>query len=401
MATVAARPSSRGMRMSISTTSGRHRRTASTAPAPSSASPTTVMSPADSRIIRSPARTRASSSMTSARITACDRSRSPRRRCGGAARAAPRRAARRRPATRRRGSARTPASRRRGRPARAVRAGRCPTPAGARRSATGRRFTTSTVTPRAPSPVIRTDGRGAAGVLVHVGQRLLHDPMDRAGDGVGQLADLHRQLGPHPGRPRRLDDRARCRRRAAAVRGRCRRRPTPARSTPSTSRRSSIASRAVVRISAGGLPDLLRPGRGVDLQRAGVHGDQRHLVGQDVVHLAGDAGPLGEHRLLRPELLLLLGLRRPVAQRVHEVAAGADVRAGRREQRGLDEPGHDEPDPARRAVGPPAPRRTPPPRPGSSATSTRSRRRIASENSPTASGDRHRRDGEHDDADGA
>ena len=111
----------------------------------------------------------------------------------------------------------------------------------------------------------------------------------------------------------------------------------PARSTPSTSRRSSIASRAVTRISPAVSRTCSGPARGVDLERAGVHGDQRHLVGQHVVHLAGDPRPLAQRRLLGPQLLLLLGPRRPVAQRGDEVATGPDVRAGGRAEPGLEQ----------------------------------------------------------------
>lgn len=51
---VASMPSMRGMRMSMSTTSGRSCRARSTASQPSPASPTTVNSPVDSRISRNP-----------------------------------------------------------------------------------------------------------------------------------------------------------------------------------------------------------------------------------------------------------------------------------------------------------------------------------------------------------
>ncbi len=44
-----------------------------------------------------------------------------------------------------------------------------------------------------------------------------------------------------------------------------------------------------------------------DLEAAGVQGDQRHLVGEHVVHLAGDARPLAEPGLLGAQLPLGLG----------------------------------------------------------------------------------------------
>src|SRR5215216_7140082 len=66
---VASRPSSTGMRMSISTTSGRVERASSTAAAPSPASPTTSMSPASSSRARNPARTSPWSSTSRTLIT--------------------------------------------------------------------------------------------------------------------------------------------------------------------------------------------------------------------------------------------------------------------------------------------------------------------------------------------
>src|SRR5213076_112 len=62
MRRVAAIPSSTGMRMSISTTSGRSRRASVTASSPSPASPTTVVSGSVSKIFRRPTRTSAWSS---------------------------------------------------------------------------------------------------------------------------------------------------------------------------------------------------------------------------------------------------------------------------------------------------------------------------------------------------
>ena len=62
MRRVASIPSSTGMRMSISTTSGRNRRASETASSPSPASPTMSVSGSASRILRRPTRTRAWSS---------------------------------------------------------------------------------------------------------------------------------------------------------------------------------------------------------------------------------------------------------------------------------------------------------------------------------------------------
>ena len=70
---VAVRPSTSGMLRSISTTSGRSSRARATAVPPLGASPTIVMSSADSRSIRKPARTSAWSSASSTRIIGRDR----------------------------------------------------------------------------------------------------------------------------------------------------------------------------------------------------------------------------------------------------------------------------------------------------------------------------------------
>ena len=77
-----------------------------------------------------------------------------------------------------------------------------------------------------------------------------------------------------------------------------------------TSRSSSSAWRAAVwmspavrSISAGGRSDRSCSGTGVE-------GDQRHPVGDDVVHLAGDAGPFGLAGLVGKQPLLGLGARR-------------------------------------------------------------------------------------------
>ncbi len=59
MRRVASIPSSTGMRMSISTTSGRKRRASETASSPSPASPTMSVSGSASRILRRPTRTSA------------------------------------------------------------------------------------------------------------------------------------------------------------------------------------------------------------------------------------------------------------------------------------------------------------------------------------------------------
>ena len=98
---------------------------------------------------------------------------------------------------------------------------------------------------------------------------------------------------------------------------------SPSRSTPITSRSSCSAACAALADHAGGLGDLLRRRVGAELERAGVQAQQRHAVGEHVVHLARDPAALGLARLLDPQPLLGLEPRRPLAQREHELAPGA------------------------------------------------------------------------------
>ena len=101
---------------------------------------------------------------------------------------------------------------------------------------------------------------------------------------------------------------------------------SPLASTPSTSRRSSSAERAVSRIRPGGLPRGGGLGAFGDLQAAGVQRDQRDAVGQHVVHLPGDARPLGQPGGLGARLLLGLGALGPLLQGGQPVVPGAEVR---------------------------------------------------------------------------
>ncbi len=55
-----------------------------------------------------------------------------------------------------------------------------------------------------------------------------------------------------------------------------------------------------------------------------MHREQRHPVGENVVHLAGDALALGEPGLLDPEPLPLLGLPGPLGPGRHQLPLGAD-----------------------------------------------------------------------------
>ena len=86
----------------------------------------------------------------------------------------------------------------------------------------------------------------------------------------------------------------------------------PRAARPSTWRSSGIASRPVVRIRAACLGGA-RVG-GVDLQRPGVQHHQRDPVRDHVVHLPGDAGPLLGPGLLGARVLLAFEPLGPVAQ---------------------------------------------------------------------------------------
>ena len=55
-------------------------------------------------------------------------------------------------------------------------------------------------------------------------------------------------------------------------------------------------------------------------KRARMHRDLRDPVGEHVVHLAGDPGPLVAARLCDPQLLLGLGALRAAPQRPEELA---------------------------------------------------------------------------------
>ena len=77
-------------------------------------------------------------------------------------------------------------------------------------------------------------------------------------------------------------------------------------------------------MTAGGLGDLLGRRVGMELERPGVQAQQRDAVGQDVVHLAGDAQPLGLARLLDAQALLGLQAVGALAQREDELALDAD-----------------------------------------------------------------------------
>ena len=120
------------------------------------------------------------------------------------------------------------------------------------------------------------------------------------------------------------------------------------RRTPSSRRTSFSASRAAALRAANSsfaaVAQIVQPVRG----RLGLDGDQRHVVGDDVVHLAGDPGALLEQR---PASLVELALRDLLGQRVARSARDDRCVEGdldhqepkRGEQRPL-LPGHERPD---------------------------------------------------------
>jgi hypothetical protein len=65
----------------------------------------------------------------------------------------------------------------------------------------------------------------------------------------------------------------------------------------------------------GGERDFLGPRVGAHLQGPRVQADQRHAVGEDVVHLPGDPGAFGQPRLVDAQVLLGLQPGGALAQR--------------------------------------------------------------------------------------
>ena len=167
------------MRMSIRTTSGRSRSTSRTASWPSAASPTTSMSGAVSSNTRTPARTTPWSSATNARITTAGRSGSPALPAEPGAPATWARSPS--PTSRARAWARRRSLHPTGPPGPASRPARGPRPAAPSRPGAVR----PEVIHAQPQQVGRADGgcrpasRCRAGMLEHIGERLLHKPRDR------------------------------------------------------------------------------------------------------------------------------------------------------------------------------------------------------------------------------
>ena len=310
---VASSPFIRGIRMSMSTTSGRCSRAAATPSRPSTAWPTTSMSGAPPRIITSPERTSASSSTTSTRIGAVVSSRHGSHPCSSNVPPS-RRVSSRPPAS----LARSPS------PTRPSPAPGVPTPLVACRLRAGLRI-------RMVDPVGRraadVDQHGDAGrVLAGVGQALLDDPVRRPADLLGHLRHVVHPvvvLHPHPGLLGLQHQRAQVaegRLRALAEAGRVV-------AAQHAEHLPQVAER-LVRLGLdqlGGLAHLVGGEVGAVGQRTRVHGDQADPVRQHVVHLARDPGPLVGAALVHPELLLGLGALGAVAQRPQQLAPGAEV----------------------------------------------------------------------------
>ena len=235
------------------------------------------------------------------------------------------------PGTRRRAGRRCRRRRRRGQRARACPTRPCPAPGVARRRGRRRRPPA-----RATPPASRTCTRAVrrAGVLEHVGQRLLHDPVRREIDPGGQPAQV--AVGPSStGRPadrtwstsssspRRLGCGA-----TTVVRGWSAGRAAGA-SRPALPARVSMAASAARAASGLGVDGPL-PGLRLD-------DDDAHAVRDEVVQLAGDAGPLvgdGPRGLLGQ---VPLG-RRPGPPVPRSPGAAADP-AAQPPDAGQDEPG--------------------------------------------------------------
>jgi hypothetical protein len=77
----------------------------------------------------------------------------------------------------------------------------------------------------------------------------------------------------------------------------------------------------------GSLGYFLGRGSGAELQSAGVNAQQREPVGQDIVHLPGDAAALGLPGRLDATFLVGLQLVCPLAERALQFAPSANVKA--------------------------------------------------------------------------
>jgi hypothetical protein len=159
-------------------------------------------------------------------------------------------------------------------------------------------------------------------MLAGVGQGLLHDPVGGAAGQVGDgAAGLVAQGHPHPG-PSRLGHEL-----AHVGQGRLGQLADGRAQDPDDLAQVLEGLVGVLPDDLGGAGDLLGGRVGAELERAGMHAQQRQAVAEDVVHLPGDLVAGALLGLLGPQLGLGLGPDRPVAQRLHELAPEVDEQA--------------------------------------------------------------------------
>ena len=183
-------------------------------------------------------------------------------------------------------------------------------------------------TPSSGEPLTWIAEPGAGGVLAGVGDALLDDPVDRPADHVGHaVVGLHEVvvLDGEPGllglgdQPRQVGVR--------------RLRPVERLAGVHVAQHAEHAAQVGERLvgrrldDRGARPHLLGGEVLAEGERSGVHGDLGDPVGEHVVHLPRDPGPLVGAGLRDPELLLGLGALGAVPQRPHQLAPGADVHA--------------------------------------------------------------------------
>ena len=130
------------------------------------------------------------------------------------------------------------------------------------------------------------------GVLDHVGQCLLHHPVGRELHAGVHLREWCRRRAAPRARRRRARRRPGAAGRRDRAPGADERAPSLSRSTPS--RRRSLGQRAARRVGDGVERGASLLGSLVEHVRtdAGLHGDDRHRVGDHVVQFLGDAQPL-------------------------------------------------------------------------------------------------------------
>ena len=179
---------------------------------------------------------------------------------------------------------------------------------------TGGLLSTDTVSAVPASRAIATSTVLVGRVLACVRQPLLDDPVDRARGGVRNrvgLVEPEVERDAHPGLAGFLDElRQVLERRLRRLRGagdlRAAGRTGVAKQADHLAELGERGLRARPD-HAGGIGDLIGRGVGVELERAGVHAEEREPVREHVMHLARDPRPFAGTRLLDP--LLLLGLK--------------------------------------------------------------------------------------------